>query len=119
MTGGHATGGAGTDGGGEVTWKKAEVREKLADAYYRSSDHRAAMQAYQFLLKSIQARSKDDAPNADLARIMPGEILVPERLLARRIDLDRGKVKLLGHRARARPAGPGPEPRPSAQTHPA
>lgn len=50
--------------------KKAEVREKLADAYYRSSDHRAAMQAYQFLLKSIQARSKDDAPNADLARVM-------------------------------------------------
>jgi Nif-specific regulatory protein len=50
--------------------KKAEVREKLADAYYRSSDHRAAMQAYQFLLKSIQARSKDEAPNADLARVM-------------------------------------------------
>ncbi len=50
--------------------KKAEVREKLADAYYRASDHRAAMQAYQFLLKSIQARSKDDAPNADLARVM-------------------------------------------------
>jgi Nif-specific regulatory protein len=49
---------------------KAEVREKLADAYYRSSDYRAAIQAYQFLLKSIQARSKDDAPNADLARVM-------------------------------------------------
>ena len=50
--------------------KKAEVREKLADAYYRSSDYRSAMQAYQFLLKSIQARSRDDAPNADLARVM-------------------------------------------------
>jgi len=50
--------------------RKAEVREKLADAYYRSNDNRAAMQAYQFLLKSIQARSNDDAPNADLARIM-------------------------------------------------
>ena len=31
--------------------KKAEVREKLADAYYRSNDYRAAMQTYQFLLK--------------------------------------------------------------------
>ena len=50
--------------------KKSEVREKLADAYYRSNDYRAAMQAYQFLLKSIQARSKDDAPSADLARIL-------------------------------------------------
>ena len=50
--------------------KKAEVREKLADAYYRSSDYRSAMQAYQYLLKSIQARSRDDAPNADLARVM-------------------------------------------------
>lgn len=50
--------------------RKSEVREKLADAYYRSSDYRAAMQAYQFLLKSIQARSADDAPSADLARVM-------------------------------------------------
>src|SRR5205823_3440786 len=50
--------------------RKSEVREKLADAYYRSSDYRAAMQAYQFLLKSIQARSSDDEPNADLARVM-------------------------------------------------
>jgi Nif-specific regulatory protein len=50
--------------------RKAEVREKLADAYYRSNDYRAAIQAYQFLLKSIQARSKNDAPNADLARVM-------------------------------------------------
>jgi Nif-specific regulatory protein len=49
--------------------KKADVREKLADAYYRSSDFRAAMQAYQFLLKSIQARSQADGPNADLARV--------------------------------------------------
>src|SRR2546423_1612877 len=42
--------------------KKAEIREKLADGYYRSSDYRSAIQAYQYLLKSIQARSKDDAP---------------------------------------------------------
>ncbi|HSY51754.1 MAG TPA: sigma 54-interacting transcriptional regulator [Thermoanaerobaculia bacterium] len=50
--------------------QKSEVREKLADAYYRGNDYRAAIQAYQFLLKSIQARSDDDAPNADLARVM-------------------------------------------------
>src|SRR5256714_5196604 len=50
--------------------KKAEVREKLADAYYRNNDFRSAMSAYQYLLKSFQARSKDDAPNADLARVM-------------------------------------------------
>src|SRR5437870_1092555 len=49
---------------------KAEVREKLADAFYRSHDFRGAMQAYQYLLKSIQARSKNDAANADLARVM-------------------------------------------------
>ncbi len=56
------------DGADEA--RKSEVREKLADAYYRSSDYRAAMQAYQFLLKSIQARGADDAPNADLARVL-------------------------------------------------
>jgi tetratricopeptide (TPR) repeat protein len=50
--------------------RKSEVREKLADAYHRSGDYRSAVQAYQFLLKSIQARSKDDAPSADLARVM-------------------------------------------------
>ncbi|MGH9421199.1 MAG: tetratricopeptide repeat protein, partial [Thermoanaerobaculia bacterium] len=50
--------------------RKAEVREKLADAYHRSGDYRGAIQAYQFLLKSIQARSKDEAPNAGLARVM-------------------------------------------------
>jgi Nif-specific regulatory protein len=50
--------------------KKSEVREKLADAYYRGSDYRAALQAYHFLLKSIQARSDDDLPDADLARVM-------------------------------------------------
>ena len=50
--------------------RKSLVREKLADAYYRSGDYRAAIQAYQFLLKSIQARGEDDAPNADLARVM-------------------------------------------------
>jgi Nif-specific regulatory protein len=50
--------------------KKAEVREKLADAYYRNNDYRSAIAAYQYLLKSIQARSKDDAPSGDLARVM-------------------------------------------------
>jgi Nif-specific regulatory protein len=50
--------------------RKAEVREKLADAYYRNNDYRSAMSAYQYLLKSIQARSKDDAPSGDLARVM-------------------------------------------------
>jgi Nif-specific regulatory protein len=50
--------------------RKAEVREKLADAYYRFADYRSAMTAYQFLLKSIQSRSDDDAPNADLGRVM-------------------------------------------------
>ncbi len=49
---------------------KAEVREKLADAYYRSNDFRGAMQAYQYLLKSIQARARSEAPNGDLARVM-------------------------------------------------
>jgi Nif-specific regulatory protein len=55
--------------GAEET-RKSEVREKLADAYYRNTDFRAAIQAYQFLLKSIQARVGDDTPNADLARVM-------------------------------------------------
>jgi Nif-specific regulatory protein len=50
--------------------RKAEVREKLADAYYRSNDLRGAMHAYQYLLKSIQSRSRGEAPNADLARVM-------------------------------------------------
>jgi Nif-specific regulatory protein len=50
--------------------RKAEVREKLADAYYRSDDYRGAMHAYQFLLKSIQNRSPEEKANPDLARIM-------------------------------------------------
>ena len=49
---------------------KASVREKLADAYYRSSDYRNAMQSYQFLLKSIQTRSASGRPNPDVARVM-------------------------------------------------
>jgi Nif-specific regulatory protein len=49
--------------------RKAEVREKLADAYYRSDDYRSAMQAFQFLLKSIQSRTRDEA-SADVARVM-------------------------------------------------
>jgi Nif-specific regulatory protein len=50
--------------------QKTEVREKLADAYFRDNDLRSAMQAYQFLLKSIQSRIADDQPNGDLARVM-------------------------------------------------
>jgi len=50
--------------------RKAEVREKLADAYYRSDDYRSAMQSLQFLLKSVQARHRDDSPSADIARVM-------------------------------------------------
>ncbi len=49
---------------------KTEVREKLADSYYRDDNYRDAMQAYQFLLKSIQSRQRDDGANHDLARVM-------------------------------------------------
>jgi Nif-specific regulatory protein len=49
---------------------KSDAREKLADSYHRSSDFRSAMQTYQFLLKSIQTRTHDEGPNADLARVM-------------------------------------------------
>ncbi len=58
------------DLGGIEEARKAEVREKLADAYYRRDDYRSAMHAYQFLLKSIQSRHPDDAPNAEIARVM-------------------------------------------------
>jgi len=50
--------------------EKTEIREKLADSFYRASDYRSAMSAYQFLLKSIQTRSKDGERKADLARVM-------------------------------------------------
>jgi Nif-specific regulatory protein len=50
--------------------KKAEVREKLADAYYRNSDNKSALSAYHYLLKSFQTRSNEDEPNRDLARVM-------------------------------------------------
>jgi Nif-specific regulatory protein len=58
------------DLGGVEEARKAEVREKLADAYYRRDDYRSAIHAYQFLLKSIQARHPDDDSNADVARVM-------------------------------------------------
>ena len=58
------------DLGGIEEARKAEVREKLADAYYRRDDYRGAMHAYQFLLKSIQSRHPDDAPNTEIARVM-------------------------------------------------
>jgi Nif-specific regulatory protein len=58
------------DLGGVEEARKAEVREKLADAYYRRDDYRSAMHAYQFLLKSIQSRNPDDVANVELARVM-------------------------------------------------
>ena len=58
------------DLGGVEEARKAEVREKLADAYYRRDDYRSAMHAYQFLLKSIQSRHPEDDPNVDVARVM-------------------------------------------------
>ncbi|HET7434652.1 MAG TPA: sigma 54-interacting transcriptional regulator [Thermoanaerobaculia bacterium] len=72
------------DLGGMEEARKAEVREKLADAYYRRDDYRAAMHAFQFLLKSIQARSKDDEETLDVARVMKKI----GKVLARRGDLD-------------------------------
>ncbi|HVT45466.1 MAG TPA: sigma 54-interacting transcriptional regulator [Thermoanaerobaculia bacterium] len=44
---------------GEET-RRAEIREKLGDACYRSNNLRGAMQVYQFLLKSLQTRSSED-----------------------------------------------------------
>jgi Nif-specific regulatory protein len=65
------------DLGGVEEARKAEVREKLADTYYRRDDYRSAMHAYQFLLKSIQSRhprperaTSDADANGDVARIM-------------------------------------------------
>ncbi len=58
------------DLGGVEEARKAEVREKLADAYYRRNDYRSAMHSYQFLLKSIQTRTREDEPSADVARVM-------------------------------------------------
>jgi len=58
------------DLGGVEEARKAEVREKLADAYYRRDDYRSAIHAYQFLLKSIQSRHPDDDSNVDIARVM-------------------------------------------------
>jgi Nif-specific regulatory protein len=49
---------------------KAEVREKLADAYYRDHDHRNAMQTFQFLLKSFQVRNNGSGASPDVARVM-------------------------------------------------
>ena len=72
------------DLGGIEEARKAEVREKLADAYYRRDDYRSAIHAYQFLLKSIQARHPDDEANADVARVMKKI----GKVLARRGDHD-------------------------------
>ena len=72
------------DLGGIEEARKAEVREKLADAYYRRDDYRGAMHAYQFLLKSIQSRHPDDDANLDVARVMKKI----GKVLARRGDHD-------------------------------
>src|SRR5258706_3569933 len=50
--------------------RKSDAREKLGESYYRAGDFRSAMQSFQFLLKSIQARNHDSAPSADLDRVM-------------------------------------------------
>ena len=79
------------DLGGTEEAKKAEVREKLADAYYRRDDYKSAMHAYQFLLKSIQSRNlprpegeSDDEANPEVARVMKKI----GKVLARRGDQD-------------------------------
>ena len=48
--------------------QKAEVREKLADAYYRSNDYARAMQAFQFLLKSIPGARRTRRSRAPTSR---------------------------------------------------
>ncbi|HEX7151758.1 MAG TPA: sigma 54-interacting transcriptional regulator [Thermoanaerobaculia bacterium] len=58
------------DLGGVEEARKSEVREKLADAYYRRDDYRSAIHAYQFLLKSMQARSANAEEDLDVARVM-------------------------------------------------
>jgi Nif-specific regulatory protein len=74
------------DLGGMDESRKAEVREKLADAYYRLDDYRSAIHAYQFLLKSIQSRNRhdEDEGNLDVARVMKKI----GKVLARRGDQD-------------------------------
>jgi Nif-specific regulatory protein len=72
------------DLGGFDEARKAEVREKLADAYYRRDDYRGAMHAYQFLLKSIQSRHPENHANGDIARVMKKI----GKVLARRGDND-------------------------------
>jgi Nif-specific regulatory protein len=72
------------DLGGLEEARKAEVREKLADAYYRRDDYRSAIHVYQFLLKSIQSRHPDDDANVDVARVMKKI----GKVLARRGDQD-------------------------------
>jgi Nif-specific regulatory protein len=78
------------DLGGVEEARKSEVREKLADAYYRRDDYRSAIHSYQFLLKSIQSRhprtERDtiDEPNVDVARVMKKI----GKVLARRGDQD-------------------------------
>ncbi len=72
------------DLGGAEEARKAEVREKLADTYYRRDDYRSAMHAFQFLLKSIQSRHPDEEAHIDVARVMKKI----GKVLARRGDID-------------------------------
>jgi Nif-specific regulatory protein len=72
------------DLGGVDEARKAEVREKLADAYYRRDDYRSAMHAFQFLLKSIQSRHPEESASDDVARVMKKI----GKVLARRGDID-------------------------------
>jgi Nif-specific regulatory protein len=58
------------DLGGMTETRKAEVREKLADSYYRRDDYRNAIHLFQFLLKSIQSRQGEETANADVARLL-------------------------------------------------
>jgi Nif-specific regulatory protein len=50
--------------------RKPAIRERLGDAYYRAANYRGAMQVYQFLLKTTQARPDDDESHLRSAAIM-------------------------------------------------
>jgi Nif-specific regulatory protein len=65
--------------------RKAEIRERLGDAYYRSGNYRGAMQVYQFLLKSMQARGRDAASAGDRLSVVTKKV---GKLLAKRAEYD-------------------------------
>ncbi|MFZ2493638.1 MAG: tetratricopeptide repeat protein, partial [Thermoanaerobaculia bacterium] len=80
------------DLGGFDEGSKAEIREKLADAYFRRDDYRRAVHVYQFLLKSLHARGGDRDTSLDVARVTRKI----GKVLARRGDLD-GAMTHLQH----------------------